>query len=273
MTTTRGIVLIATNNRHYGKLACNLCASIKALSKEQVCLIHDDRSLDSIDSINLFIFDQKVQVSGDGFSLKLNLFYLSPFDKTLFIDADTLFTPLANIGKLFDELDGTGFTIANRGLSSNTSDWIDVGKAKEEYKLKEWVDTSSEFIYFEKGYPAQSIFDAAKDFYLNNKLVHRTIGGYQPDEPAFSFGMAINEVRPHKLPYYPCYWDAQEKITKSESDIRENYLLLSMGGNVNSEKVRKLYKRWCDYYCRQLGVNSYPHINKREVTDLNRKAI
>ena len=270
---TKGIVIIATGNRQYGKLASNLCASIKALSDLPVCIIHDDKALDSIDPINLFMMNNRVKVSGDGFSLKLNLYDLSPFDSTIYLDADTILTPYSNLNKLFAELEGVQFTIANRGESSNTSDWVDVKRIKEEYSFESWVDTSSEFIYFEKCELAESIFRSAKDFYLNNKVVHRKIGGYQPDEPAFSYGMAWHGIKPHKIPFLPCYWDAQEKGVKREEDISANYYLLSMGGNVNDERMRKIYKRWGQYYCRQVGVNYYAHVNKRDVNELNRKAI
>lgn len=271
---SRGIVIIAVNNRHYAKLACNLVASIKQQSEESVTLIHDEAALDSVDPLNLHQFDRKIKVSGNGFALKLAVYDLSPYDKTLFLDADTIFVPGANISKLFDELDGINFTIANRGQDSGEpSDWLNVELAKKECKVDEWYNTSSEFIYFEKGYPANSVFDSAKAFYQSNSLVHRTIGGVQPDEPAISFGMAINEVKPHKSPYYPVFWDAQERAFTDEKKIMANYYLMSMGGNVNSERMRKIYNRWANYYCSQLGIKAFPHVNKREIKELNRKAI
>jgi hypothetical protein len=270
---SRGILIIATNNRHYAKLACNLAASIKAQSDEQITLIHDDAALDSVAFSNLMLFDKHIKVTGNGFALKLSIYDLSPYDKTLFLDADTIFTPKANISQLMDELDGVPFTIANRGQDSGMpSDWINVEQAKEQCKVDTWYNTSSEFIYFEKGYPANSVFDSAKAFYQSNSLVHRTIGGVQPDEPALSFGMAINEVHPHKSPYLPVFWDAQEGY-KSEQAIINGYHIMSMGGNVNAERMRSMYKRWADYYCNKLGIQSFPHINKREIKELKRKAI
>ena len=272
---TRGIVIIATDNPYYGALASNLCCAIKSTSKESVCLIHDEKAIDGLDALALHQFDIKVPVSGGAFSLKLELFDLSPFDKTLYLDADMTLSPFAKLSKFMDDLDGVNFTMANRGVNhgGTVSDWVDVANAMTLYEVKTWIDCSSEVIYFEKQYPAKEVFDYAKLFYKSNEVVHRTIGGHQPDEPAFSYAMAYNDVKPHKMPWLPSFWEPQERRYKSEQTIQEEYTFISMGGNSVSERIRKMYKRWSQYYCSQLGVKWHPHVNKKDIKALNRQAI
>lgn len=271
----RGMVIIATDNAFYGRLASNLCSAIKATSKERVCLIYDQKAIDGLDQLALHQFDDKIEVGGGAFSLKLQLFELSPYDQTLYLDADMILSPFANMAKFMDALDGVAFTIANRGRTHEepVSDWVDVSKAKTLYELKTWLNCSSEVIYFEKQYPAKEIFDHAKSFYETNEVVHRKIGGHQPDEPAFSYAMAFTGTDPHKSPWMPSFWEPQERRFKSEQAIQEEYTFVSMGGNSVSERIRKLYKRWSQYYCNQVGVKWYPHVNKKDITDLKRQAI
>lgn len=271
----RGIVIIATDNAYYGRLASNLCCAIKATSKERVCLIYDDKAVDGLEQLALMQFDDKVKVGGGAFSLKLQLFDLSPYDQTLYLDADMTLSPFAKISKFMDELDGVTFTIANRGFNDYIpeSDWVDVSNAMALYELKSWLNTSSEVIYFEKQYPAKEVFESAKQFYQSNEVVHRKIGGHQPDEPAFSFAMAFNDVKPHKYPWLPSFWEPQERRYKAEHVIQEEYTFISMGGNSVGERIRKMYKRWSQYYCSQVGVKWHPHVNKKDIKDLNRQSI
>lgn len=272
---TRGIVIIATDNAYYGRLASNLCCAIKATSKESVCLIYDDKAIDGLDQLALIQFDDRIKVEGGAFGLKLNLFELSPYDKTLYLDADMTLSPFAKISKFIDDLDGVAFTIANRGTSHEqpVSDWVDVSNAMTLYELKTWLNCSSEVIYFEKQYPAKEIFDQAQLFYASNEVVHRKIGGHQPDEPAFSFAMAFTGTKPHKSPWLPSFWEPQERRYKTEQVIQEEYTFISMGGNSVSERIRKMYKRWSQYYCSQIGVKWHPHVNKKDIKDLNRQSI
>lgn len=251
----RGIVLLATGNGLYVRMALMLACSLKKCSDDiKICLLHDDY-INHLNKEEQLIFDIKKPLTNDQarnpFFVKLFINELSPFEETLYLDVDMLWMPFAKVETLFDELSKYDFTIANRGISKST-DWVTWEQ--------DMYDVASEFIYFKKSDAVNELFDKAQMFYLTNDKVNRTIAGVQPDEPAISYAMNELGIIPHKQPYHPSYWEPHGYA--KDIDIKKNYYLLSMGGNHVGDRMRKLYDTLCRYYTEELWINPYPHSQK-----------
>lgn len=254
-----GVLIIAKKHRLYARMALNLVASIKASDPGiPVVLIHDD-CINDYTEVEKFQFYKLIRNDNPNpFEVKLSLFDLSPFEKTVYLDADTLLLPNKSLTQLFAL---KGFHIANRGYTE-ANDWLNVAEAIKKYKTKQWLNTSSEVIVFDKS--CAKVFESAKEFYAAD-TINRKIGMNQPDEPAFSYAIEVNKIK-LTTPWLPSFWDGQEKY-KSEHQILSEYTILSMGGNQVSDRIRSIYNRFSTVYASKVGLRAYPHTNKSELKE------
>jgi len=259
---TTGVVIIAKKHRMYANMAFNLAVSIKHTDPLlPICLIHDNCTNDYT-TVQKFIFNKMIlNNDSNPFKVKLSLFDLSPFDKTIYLDADMVMMPNHSITTLLESI--KGFQIANRGFT-DTNDWIDVNASKKEFNVKQWLNTSSEVIIFDKSEESKKVFELANEFYLANTLVNRKIGAEQPDEPSFSYAIAHSKIK-MQIPFKPSFWEPQESKYINEVDIRSNFTFLSMGGNNISSRIQNIYNRYVQHYAYNVGVKSTPHVNKSTV--------
>ena len=92
------------------------------------------------------------------YKAKLYAYTLSPFDETIFIDADVIMFPKGrNLNDIFNELADVNFSIQNRSNYDVSTDikpdmWADLQDIKKEYKVTTgtFYYISSEFFYFKK---------------------------------------------------------------------------------------------------------------------------
>jgi hypothetical protein len=266
----RGIVILALNHSYYARMAYNLAASIRQPSNgfTNICLIHDG-TLDSLYPAQQYLFNKREKMDGkeadNPFYCKLNLFDMSPFEETIYLDADMVWLPNKPPSQLFDELSKYDFAIANRGYltDSDPYDWADQKTFKQEYKIRHLLSCSSEVIYFKKNEKVKELFESAKDFYNTNTIVNKTIGGHQPDEPAFS--CAINKSKLKMLvPFTPSYWNKNNVNYKRPQDINKEFYLMSMGGKENPTYIRQHYDNLLKFYSGNISTSFYPHENKKD---------
>lgn len=262
---TSGVILIATGKPYYINAAYNLCLSLKAHHRElQVHLITDE-VFDFLNDVQKFWFDSVERIhSANPFQLKTQLYQLSPFDRTLFLDVDMIWNPAKSLPECMRMLQGIPFTIANRGLISGEWDWGSPDEMKDYCESNAVYNLSSEFIYFEKGEPADSIFEAAQHFYLSNDIIKRRLGGYQPDEPSFTYALAATGSKPHVTPFYPCFWMSNHRNSFiGDKEIQDTYWSVSMGGAQMDMRIVKLYQRYAAIAGDNLGVKPLPYMQKR----------
>ncbi len=236
-------------------MAVNLAISIKANEPAMpIALIHDG-CLSKVEPIHSMLFSHQIDATTtNGFEQKLNVYDLTPFDKTLYLDVDTVLLFNKSLFGLIASFT-TQFEIANRGYNGH-SDWMETN---------EWLNCSSECIYFEKSEKIKELFDHAKRFYKENTLVNRKIGGQQPDEPSFAYAISKTELELSLIPFYPCFWEGQENKYKSDQEIKEQYTLLSMGGKRVSNRLQQLYDRINKHYSGKLTMKGYKHQQKADV--------
>ena len=247
----RGIVTMALKHPLYGKYAYNLALSIKSADmRQQVAVIADEEGLRHLHPGQRMIFDYIISPAVDKPLVnKFHLINLSPFDETLFVDADMIFSPLANFEEYWNSMKEVQWTMANRGkddLVKGISEWTTKEDLQEAYGLTpiltwQWYDLSSEWIYFKKNELSYAIFANAERYYDQNHLKVREFAGDRPDEPYFN--LALNSIphEPHQAPYQPTYWQPAMKGFPGVMGIKKGWMAFSVGGKIIPQQQQVVY--------------------------------
>jgi len=253
----KGIILIATGHPNYAKMAYNLALTIKASEMIPIAVIHD--GLPHLSEIQKGIFDYQIELPESfrtGFGTKLHLDELTPFDKTLFLDADMLWLG-RKPSQLFSELDGIGFTSITEGNSDNINYkyyfWADPQEIKDAYKVEKVWQIRSEVVYFEKG---TKVFKKARELKPEKKLkTIRKFGEIIPDELYFNIATAILGINPHMPSWMPAYWARLHgEVMPTLKTLNESFYLLSFGSNQASPVMKKTYDNVMQVTTNKLGL-------------------
>jgi hypothetical protein len=268
----KGIVTIATKHALYGRYAYNLAVSLRAIAPQiSISIIGDNVGLSHLTDTQKCLFDKIITPELNDYhkgdkctplTLKYHLHKYSPYDQTIFMDADTILSPMADVEALFTSLEGIEFTIANRGEQKpekGVSQWIDSSNVEVPY----WYDLSSEFIYFEKSKKANDVFLSALKHYKNDSIPVKSFAGDKPDEPYLMMGMITHGVKPHKTPFKPSYWLPAEKF-KSLMDIKRSFTMFSLGGKLIPRAQMNYYNELCKNASYKSGLQTmsiHPKMN------------
>lgn len=195
------------------------------------------------------------------------MYDLSPFDETIFLDADIIMFPKRPLDELFEEFRDIEFTIQNRGyidLSEKdikeTSYWCDILEMKRLYGFRtgKYYHIHSEFVFFRKGAKIEKLFNSAKEIYNNLKCSVKTVfAGAIPDELPIAIAMRQNSVYPHKDNYRPIFWPVADK--KSDyidlHNLYDNFFGYSTGGSFHSKTMKANYNRLAKFHSNRAGIN------------------
>ena len=243
----RGIITIAQKHPLYGKYAYNLALSIKSADiSQQVAVIADEEGLRHLGPHERMIFDQIIWTDVEKPLVnKFRLHELSPFEETLFVDADMIFSPLANFSEFWFSMKDVQWTMANRGkddLVKGISEWTTKEDIDETYgRISQWYDLSSEWIYFKKNDLSYTIFVNAEIYYDENSLKVREFAGDRPDEPYFNIALNSIPHEPHQVPYQPTYWQPAMKGFPGTMAIKKGWMAFSVGGNSIPQQQQQVY--------------------------------
>ena len=243
----RGIVTIAMKHPLYGKYAYNLALSAKSADMNvQVAVIADAEGLRHLHPGQRMIFDHIIEPKSE--KPLVNKFYLaelSPFEETLFVDADMIFSPLADFNEFWRSMSTIDWTMANRGkddLVKGISEWTTKEDIAEAYgEAEQWYDLSSEWIYFKKNDLTYTIFANAEMYYDDNKLKVREFAGDRPDEPYFNLSLISVNHQPHLAPYQPTYWQPAMKGFPGAMAIKKGWMAFSVGGKLIPQQQMQVY--------------------------------
>jgi hypothetical protein len=258
----RGIVIIAFGHCYYGRYAFNLALSIKAVDKDfPIAVIHSENALNHLSIRQKEFFDEMIllpESDAKGFGCKLHLDLLSPFEETLFFDADMAWMPKRRPSELFEELKEYEYASITEGsydIGTNDKEkaskryyfWADPDEIKKVYKLEtgtlyQW---RSEVIYFKKTKNVKSMFRKAREIYAKPKLNSIIMFGNQiPDELAINISTALHDIHPHRYMWTPAYWPKLhgEHVPPFEQ-LYSTYYLLSCGSNTASGSLKGVYDR------------------------------
>lgn len=275
----RGIVLIALGHPSYGRMAAMLAASIKTNGWHIITLLHDDRGISHLAPDELTLFTTKIKLPASVYSnhfgtfytrAKVCLFDFSPYDETIFIDADTIACPHKSIRQLFTDLQQHDMTMINEGYfdvdkcEDKSSDkypyWCGLHEVMQEYNITTGriYKTRSEFIYFKKNERVQKFFDAAKQIFDNPIVKYKKFAHGVADEMAFNIATGITQLYPHEVYYKPIYWDIQQKNEYlKRGEIYANYYFYSIGGKMLNHTMEQTYNDLSKYNAKQQGLRRH----------------
>ena len=256
---TRGILLMAWGKRGYGFMAHNLAVSIKhhspgipihLIATEKVLKEVTDRSM--FDSIELLDGDPS-----DPGRYKADIYELTPFDSTLFLDVDGIC--LRPVEEMFDRLDASGAyyaTFINEVYDVNSPNILP--QMWWAYRQDIWNHccfdhetkfpaTQSSIQYIrkcDKTAEMYSIFKAEMDSPIPLERLRNKWGGGQPDELYLNIALArMGEW--HHIGEASMYFG--NTSAKRPHEIADVYTFLSLFGNRSN--IKPMY--W-EYYDRIL---------------------
>jgi len=257
---SKGVIILALGHSNYGNYAIQLCRSIKAVDESaNITLLYNDSAITHFKN-NTSIFDNVIEVPREFYitnglpdyvKAKTYLYELSPYDETIYIDADVIWLPQRKISELFNELSNTDIIISNRGKEllkdskKGFIHWADPEEIREVYGTKGNIyNLSSEFIYFKKCNKVELFFDYAIVAYFNPKIKYKKFAHHLPDELAFIIAMIQTGIE-FISPFTPFYWEQFEvkstRKTKPVFQIYKEYYGYSMGGNINTTNQEQIY--------------------------------
>lgn len=192
----RGFVTIATGDEKYYKLAFNLLRSYKLHSTGEKLpfAIICDRKNKYTESFNDTIILKEASMS---FMDKLSLYKYSPYEETIFIDADSLF--IGSPEGLWDDFknaDDVSCYGAPLPLDSKKG-WFTYEGCKEYKKsIKFLISMHGGIYYFRKTDRARLIFEKAIELAQNYSRYGFSYFDKPADEPVLAMAMAIYQCLP-----------------------------------------------------------------------------
>lgn len=271
----KGVLILSLGSDLYGRYAFNLAMSIKHTSPSVHITVVHSNNLFRLTTKQLAVFDNMIECPGEYYmqgnkqcfiNAKLYLDLLTPYKKTLFIDADMLVSPYKSVESIFKKCDNNQFVMVCRGADSNASEWVNVDEMLDKFALKKWYDCSSEVMYFEE----TKVFEKAREIhqlYLNGEFYYKNFAGGVPDEACIVPAMLITTKKPKFVPFKPTYWEGIEnKFMKSEQ-IFNNFELLSIGGNTASKHVQNIYNLLIKWYSSKSGYAAFSYENKMRIQE------
>lgn len=279
-----GILLLALGHPYYGRMAYNLAMSIKAIDRNtSITLVYTEPAISHINQRNMWVFDNKMSIddTDQPFGKKLELYDLTPYDRTLYIDADTLWVSKQSPAELFAKLKGVPFTSITEGMHDyedpSKSDpskkyffWADLEEIKKAYpsisKIYQW---RSEFIYFEKCAETEALFWCMKEVYSKHEKLKsiKMFADHIPDELAINIACGIGNFHPHVYKWKPTYWDALNGGSMPAiAELQYMYYVISCGSNAAAGALRRVYDRVCASSAYKLGLQHvFPLISKKDM--------
>ena len=272
----RGIVLIAAGHPMYTHYAHTLAMSIRNHSKIPIVLFHHGGGIKYLFPDQMEVFSEVFEIPEEFFMVdgktqyiktKVHLYDLTPFDETIFVDADTIFSPFKTIEALFDENKDCEIQFACRGdktMEEDTkSEWVNLKEIQDKFGFDHWYELSSEVIYWKQGDVAQDVFDRAKFYYTNHGMdVKRWVGDKLedkvnaiqefavgiPDEVPFSIALEQLGIK-IKSPYVPSYWQpAYFNKVIPDIQIQKEHYIISAGGATVQPNIKRIYDNLAKHY-------------------------
>ena len=199
---TQGYITLATGSRAYYDMAENLAASIRVMDPGRlIALAHDHDAVISPAARRLF--DYLIPLPKDPkyvtVTKKFQLLKLSPFNRTMFVDADCLMVK-RDIDRYWAIAAKSFFTIPGNIRISGSWKGKNIADLMHQEGVDHVVEVNAGVFTFDKSERACAFFAGLNAFYLDRKeaLVVNTHAGTRKysDEMFFSIYMAKCGVRP-----------------------------------------------------------------------------
>ena len=282
---TKGILIVALGHANYGNMAFNLAVSLKNSDPEiPICLVYTKSAITHISGRDLERFFDimtecpKAHYTTNGrpdyIKIKSRLYDITPFERTIFLDADQIMLTNRDINAYFNELEGVGMSMGNYGFKllqdirpgTDTGEmfWGNIDDVRKSYKLKEGklYRANSSFTYFEKSPAVEKFFGTVKKIFDKPKVHHVVFAGSIPDELAYEIAFMVEKMYPHQDNYLPAYWPLFGGPIKQYFELKE-YGFYNMAGNLPDDYMIKNYNNLVRWHFNKAGLsNPYLFIPK-----------
>ena len=267
----RGIITIALNKPFYKELAYTLAKSFKG--KIPVAVLTDGIDEKKAKAFSHVIEPRKKDYYDNlilnPFKLKPHVYDYSPFDETIYLDADSIFYYNGrSIDSLFEQFNEFQIHEVKRWNKTNFERckmvWLKhVGLSLSHlfsaYNISPefYPEYNSSFIYFKKSEANKRYFEQVQQNYTDRRTRFRKIGGHYPDEMAFNLASAQLAHYSEIENYKPVLFHFENKKINPQEGGKK-YYFLGMAGGYNSPKYVAVY----NYMAEKVG--GYGTFNNRK---------
>lgn len=193
---TKGVLAVAQGS-YFVYLAINLAKSIRRVDKKvALAVVTDDVMNKELESV----YDHVIQITNPNHQKYVTKLYLNeytPFDETLFIDADSLV--VSPIDHLWVSFENQNFSVLGGEMTYrafNPNHFFSMAKLKKQYNLVTYLGFNGGVYYFKKNQISARVFKTAQELidqydYYEMPYYRNSKG----DEPLIALAMAINDCK------------------------------------------------------------------------------
>lgn len=268
---TKGVLLLAFGNQSYAFAVWNLVQSIRYFCKDiNITLAVDDKVMKYIPPINVnnIIQLQPHQMLSNGRlepgKVKTFLYELSPYDETLYIDADSIL--LKDINPLLESLskrDGYYYTsVIDKGGRDSVlkyNAWAEMADIWAYFQLKEndiLPTIQSSYCWFRKCDEAKEFFKTVQALFdIPYRLLKNKWGGTIPDELIYSGTCAKFGIIPDGED--AVFFGNRTSQETFEQITTKHYIHTLYGSGKGQKTVRLKYIEWYDRLMKKYAGNNY----------------
>lgn len=195
----QGYLTVALDQDKYVAMAHNLARSIRYFDQDRpICLVYNDKVTLSPDIEQIFTHRVRMPPR-DGYlgcMNKIRLDQFSPFEETMYIDADCLLVK-GDIDRHWQQMTKCYFTMTGQKRRSGHWNTLDIAQVCKRFDIPHIIQMNSGVFYFRKGEETHRFFDRLHELYRDHRDVlsniHQGRKGQYADEPFF--GVAMSEFR------------------------------------------------------------------------------
>lgn len=269
-----GIVIVACGNPIYGNMAYNLAMSIKYNSQVDITCLYSEQSLSELNAKQLKSFDKIIEVPKKYWvkayqRVKCFANELTPYDRTIMIDADTVWNK-RDINKLFVDNFQTG-CLGKWENGEETYEgyvyWEKPTNIIDYWGINLIYKTYSGFVAWTKEH--DYIWREIQRVYDDQNAPCEKWNGDKPDEYAFNIGISLAE---HKMKhdYMPIFFGYESK-KYFEHTMRTKYYGMSVSGAFPDPYIITVYNKILREYAYRTGLDIKPYIKKGSVLEERKK--
>lgn len=276
---SKGVILLALERSIYGRMAFNSALCVRALMPNlPIHLFYSGDSLKSLSPVHRSFFSNIEELPKEYFTYddkfkpfrcKSRIYEISPFDETLYLDADTAIFRNKKFLEFWNqpkrEIEIQTFNLINLTNGSKVFEsehhsglWLKYNLMAAHYGIekKTLPQMNSSFMYFRKGERAEEFFNLTKTLFDSPDAPAPNFRGEFPDEFFFQTAGAMLEVFPTNIPFVPLFGSHETKY-KGNHQLFTEYMGIMTYGLKSLNHVKAAYNDTIYNY-----QSSNPKLNK-----------
>jgi hypothetical protein len=200
--SAQGYLTVALDFDRYVDMAINLAYSIRHFDKERpICLVHNDKVQISEAAKKLFTHFVRLDPKEGylGCMNKIRLDEVSPFEETMYVDADCLLVK-DDIDRHWRQMAKQYFSMTGDKRYSGHWNSLEIEAVRKKFSIPHVIQMNSGVFYFRKGADTTRFFDRLRELFRDYRdllsNIHQSRAGQYADEPFFGVAMAEFDLDP-----------------------------------------------------------------------------